>query len=105
MFATFLVVGLTCWLVMFSPVEAASADEIEASPLFDDLGSLHHPITTTSELANSTLIRGSDSSMPSITKKRSVRLKLRLVRIRRRLCPIGDCIGAGPISIVRWEAR
>ena len=51
MVATFLIVGIMCWLVMFSPVEAASADQIEASPLFDDLGSLHHPITTTSELA------------------------------------------------------
>jgi len=51
MVATFLVIGIMCWLVMFSPVEAASADQIEASPLFDDLGSLHHPITTTSELA------------------------------------------------------
>jgi len=51
MVATFLVAGVMCWLVMFSPVKAASADPIEYSPLFDDLGSLHHPITTTSELA------------------------------------------------------
>ena len=51
MFATLLVVGMTCWLAMLSPAEAASADQTEAPPLFDNLGSLHHPITTTSEQA------------------------------------------------------
>ena len=51
MFATLLVVGMACWLAMFSPAEAAPADETVAPPLFDNLGSLHHPITTTSEHA------------------------------------------------------
>ena len=51
MFATLLVVGITCSLMMFSPAEAASVDQTEAPPLFDNLGSLHHPITTTSEQA------------------------------------------------------
>ena len=48
---TLLVVGIMWWLVMFSSVEAAPADQTAAPPLFDNLGSLHHPITTTSELA------------------------------------------------------
>ena len=51
MFATLLVVGMACWLAMFSPADAAPADQTVAPPLFDDLGSLHHPITTTSEQA------------------------------------------------------
>ena len=51
MFATILVVGMTCWLAMFSPVEADPADQTVTPPLFDNLGSLHHPITTTSEEA------------------------------------------------------
>jgi tetratricopeptide (TPR) repeat protein len=51
MFATLLVVGMLCWLSMFSPAEAAPADQTAAPPLFDNLGSLHHPITTTSEQA------------------------------------------------------
>ena len=51
MFATLLIVGMTCWLAMFSPAEAVPADQTEAPPLFDNLGSLHHPITTTSEEA------------------------------------------------------
>ena len=51
MFATLLAVGMTCWLVIFSPAEAGTANQIEAPPLFDNLGSLHHPITTTSEQA------------------------------------------------------
>ena len=51
MFATLLVVGMTWWLAMFSPAEAAPADQTDAPPLFDNLGSLHHPITTTSEQA------------------------------------------------------
>ena len=51
MFATLLVVGMTCWLAMLSPAEAASTDQTEAPPLFDNLGSLHHPITTASEQA------------------------------------------------------
>ena len=49
MFATLLVVGMTCWLAMFSPAEAAPGDQTDAPPLFDNLGSLHHPIATTSE--------------------------------------------------------
>jgi len=51
MFARFLVVGVACWLAVFSPAEAQTADQTEAPPLFDNLGSLHHPITTTSEQA------------------------------------------------------
>lgn len=51
MAATLLVVGIMCWLVMYSSVEAVSADQTAAPPLFDNLGSLHYPITTTSELA------------------------------------------------------
>src|SRR5262247_969846 len=51
MYAALLVVGMACWLAMLSPVVAAPSDHIEAPPLFDNLGSLHHPITTTSELA------------------------------------------------------
>jgi len=51
MFATLLVVGMSYWLAMFSLAEADTADQIAAPPLFDNLGSLHHPITTTSEQA------------------------------------------------------
>ncbi|MEK7352424.1 MAG: hypothetical protein AAB177_16255, partial [Nitrospirota bacterium] len=51
MFATLLVVGMACWLAMFSSAEAEPADQTDAPPLFDNLGSLHHPITTTSEQA------------------------------------------------------
>ena len=51
MFITLLIVGMACWLAMFSPAEAALAEQTDASPLFDNLGSLHHPITTTSEQA------------------------------------------------------
>jgi len=51
MVATLLVVGIMCWLAIFSPAGAAPADQIEAPPLFDNLGSLHHPISTTSEPA------------------------------------------------------
>src|ERR1700704_5283650 len=51
MFAPFLVIGMICWLTMFSLAEAAPADQTDAPPLFDNLGSLHHPITTTSEQA------------------------------------------------------
>ena len=51
MFATILVVGMSCWLAMFSLAEADPADQTAAQPLFDHLGSLHHPITTTSEQA------------------------------------------------------
>src|SRR6185295_17786365 len=39
------------WLAMFSPAAAAAAEQTDAPPLFDNLGSLHHPITTTSEPA------------------------------------------------------
>lgn len=51
MFATLLVVGMTCWLAMVSPAEAALTDQTAVPPLFDNLGSLHHPITTRSEQA------------------------------------------------------
>ena len=51
MFATLLVVSMAYWLAMVSSVEAALADQTAALPLFDNLGSLHHPITTTSEEA------------------------------------------------------
>ena len=50
-FATLLVVGMTCWAALFSSTEAAPADQTDAPALFDNLGSLHHPITTTSEQA------------------------------------------------------
>ncbi|MEO5865118.1 MAG: hypothetical protein ABIQ79_08800 [Nitrospiraceae bacterium] len=51
MFATLLVAGITCWLAMVLPAEAGPADQTDAPPFFDNLGSLHHPITTTSEQA------------------------------------------------------
>jgi tetratricopeptide (TPR) repeat protein len=51
MFITLLIVGMAYWLAMFSPAEAALAEETDTPPLFDNLGSLHHPITTTSEQA------------------------------------------------------
>ena len=51
MFATLLVAAMSCWLAMFSPAEADPGDQTAAPPLFDNLGSLHHPITTTSEQA------------------------------------------------------
>jgi tetratricopeptide (TPR) repeat protein len=51
MFITLLVVGLSCWLMMFPSAEAAPVDQTIDPPLFDNLGSLHHPITTTSEQA------------------------------------------------------
>ena len=51
MFATLLAVGMTCWLAMFSPAKADPGDQTVTPPLFDNLGSLHHPITTTSEQA------------------------------------------------------
>ena len=51
MFATFLVLGMTCWLAMVAPVEAGTTDQAEAPRLFDNLGSLHHAITTSSDRA------------------------------------------------------
>ena len=51
MFATLFVVVMSSWLAMFSPAAAATAEQTDAPPLFDNLGSLHHPITTTSEQA------------------------------------------------------
>ncbi|MBU6435855.1 MAG: hypothetical protein KJS98_21305, partial [Nitrospirae bacterium] len=51
MFAALLVVGMTCWLAMVSPAEVALADQTATPSLFDNLGSLQHPITTTSEQA------------------------------------------------------
>ncbi len=50
-YGTHLIVGLTCWLAMFSQAEAAPAEQMDAPRLFDNLGSLHHPITTSSEQA------------------------------------------------------
>ncbi|MEK7237681.1 MAG: tetratricopeptide repeat protein [Nitrospirota bacterium] len=50
MVATLVVVGMTLWLALFSPAEAVLADQTAVPSLFDNLGSLHHPITTTSEL-------------------------------------------------------
>jgi tetratricopeptide (TPR) repeat protein len=51
MFATLLVAGIACWLGMVPLAEAAPADQTDTPTLFDNLGSLHHPITTTSEQA------------------------------------------------------
>ena len=51
MLARLLIVGMSCWLGMVSLVAAAPADQTANPPLFDNLGSLHHPITTTSEQA------------------------------------------------------
>jgi len=51
MFATLFVVVMSSWLTMFSPAAAAPAEQTDAPPLFDNMGSLHHPITTTSEQA------------------------------------------------------
>ena len=51
MVVTLLVAGIMGWCVVFAPVEALPADRAALPPLFDNLGSLHHPITTTSELA------------------------------------------------------
>ncbi|MEK6640156.1 MAG: hypothetical protein AABZ17_05745, partial [Nitrospirota bacterium] len=51
MVATRLVIGIACWLMMCSPSHAVPADQTDAPPLFDNLGALHHPITTTSEQA------------------------------------------------------
>jgi len=51
MFAKRVVVGMTCWLAMFAPVEAGTSERTDAPPLFDNLGALHHPITTSSDLA------------------------------------------------------
>lgn len=57
MFATFLVLGMTCWLAMVAPVDAGTTDQAETPPLFDNLGSLHHPITTSSDRAQQYLDR------------------------------------------------
>lgn len=51
MFGTLFIAGIACWVTMFSPAQAVSADLTAHPPLFDNLGSLHHPITTTSEQA------------------------------------------------------
>ncbi len=51
MFAKRVAVGMACWLAMFAPVEAGTAEQTDAPPLFDNLGTLHHPITTSSDLA------------------------------------------------------
>ena len=49
MLTRLVVVGVACWLAMVSSAHATPADQTDAPPLFDNLGSLHHPITTTSE--------------------------------------------------------
>lgn len=46
-----LMAGLTCWLVLVPPVEGAPAGRAAAPPLMENLGSLHHPITTHSDQA------------------------------------------------------
>ena len=51
MFTRSLLVGMAFGVAVFSPVEVLHADLIEAPTLFDNLGSHHHPITTTSEQA------------------------------------------------------
>jgi hypothetical protein len=51
MFSILLVLGMACWRAMFSSAESAPAEQTDAPPLFDNLGSHHHPITTTSEQA------------------------------------------------------
>jgi tetratricopeptide (TPR) repeat protein len=51
MFAAFLVVVMSSWFSIFSLAAAAPAEQTDAPPLFDNLGSLHRPITTTSEQA------------------------------------------------------
>ncbi len=51
MLATRLMVVMACWLAMSSPAQAAPADQADTLPLYDNLGILHHPITTTSERA------------------------------------------------------
>ena len=56
--APVVVVGMTGWRAMFSPAEAAPTDPTAASPLLDNLGSLHHPIATTSEQAQSYFDQG-----------------------------------------------
>ena len=45
MVATRLLIGIAYWLIMCSPSQAALADQTDTPPLFDNLGSLHHPIT------------------------------------------------------------
>ncbi|HYM87736.1 MAG TPA: hypothetical protein VES92_01365, partial [Nitrospiraceae bacterium] len=50
MFARLMVVGM-CWLAMFSLAEADPGGQTAAPAFFDNLGSLHHPMTTTSEQA------------------------------------------------------
>lgn len=51
MVATRVLVGMTLWLALWVPVEPVLAGQTAAVPLFDNLGSLHHPITTASEQA------------------------------------------------------
>ena len=51
MFARLMVVGMSCWLAMFSLAEADPGGQTVTPALFDNLGSLHHPMTTTSEQA------------------------------------------------------
>jgi tetratricopeptide (TPR) repeat protein len=51
MFAALLIVVMSSWVSIVSMAAAAPAEQIGAPPLFDNLGSLHHSITTTSEQA------------------------------------------------------
>jgi tetratricopeptide (TPR) repeat protein len=51
MFAILLVLGISSWLTLFSPLEVLAADQADAPPLFDNLGSHRHSITTKSEQA------------------------------------------------------
>jgi len=51
MFWILLGLGLMWWLATVSQAAAVSPDQADVPPLFDNLGTLHHPITTTSEQA------------------------------------------------------
>ncbi|MBI3807522.1 MAG: hypothetical protein HY281_08440 [Nitrospirae bacterium] len=58
MFAALLVGGMIYCLAMFSSADAAPAEQTADPPLFDNLGSLHHPITTQSEQAQRSFDQG-----------------------------------------------
>src|SRR5690349_17051847 len=51
MFAALLIVVMSSWFSIVSLAAAAPAEQADAPLLFDNLGSLHHSITTTSEQA------------------------------------------------------
>lgn len=46
-----IVVSMMLWFALIAPADVALADQTATAPLFEGLGSLHHPITTTSEHA------------------------------------------------------